>query len=232
MKKKFYQKSLEACLEKILSACQKSSREPAEVRVMAVTKKKSAEEVNTYLEVARDFFSYPPLIGENYLQEFLEKKEELKGPYECHFIGHLQSNKAAQAAFHFSAVQSLDRASLVKAFSKLESANLPSLFLQVNISDESSKSGLAACDLTDFYENLPSAILEKLSGLMAIPKAYEDKSLLREDFCKMRELRDRLQESCGRKLELSMGMSSDYELAVEMGSNLVRIGTALLGERE
>jgi pyridoxal phosphate enzyme (YggS family) len=183
-------------------------------------------------------------VGENYVQEALSKlaeaRKELEGaglrPPRCHFIGSLQSNKARDAVRIFDVVESVDRPSLARELSRRAEAQRRrlSVLLQVDLAGEASKGGAAATDvpaLLDLCTSLPGLSVD---GLMTLPPAAREAEASRSFFARLRELRDSLRGSAaGAGLrELSMGMSADYEVAIEEGATWVRVGTALFGPRE
>jgi hypothetical protein len=202
------------------------------VQIVAVTKTRTADEM---IEAAR---SGVDAIGENRVQEALDKRdkwpEDVKTPW--HMIGHLQRNKARKALEVFSCIQSLSRRRLADTLQRLmeeKDERLPVL-LEVNISGEESKHGVEP----EHAEELAEYILEfcdrlKLEGLMGIAPFTEDEKRVRSSFSQLRDLRDRLSDRVNVDLPtLSMGMSNDYLTAVAEGSTMVRIGTALFGNRE
>jgi hypothetical protein len=202
------------------------------VQIVAVTKTRTAGEM---IEAAR---SGVDAIGENRVQEALDKRdkwpEDVKTPW--HMIGHLQRNKARKALEVFSCIQSLSRRRLADTLQRLmeeKDERLPVL-LEVNISGEESKHGVEP----EHAEELAEYILEfcdrlKLEGLMGIAPFTEDEKRVRSSFSQLRDLRDRLSDRVNVDLPtLSMGMSNDYLTAVAEGSTMVRIGTALFGNRE
>lgn len=218
--------------ERITAACARARRSPNDVRLMAVSKTHPASAIR------EAFATGITLFGENRVQEFAEKHAELTDiDSEFHLIGHLQSNKTAKAAELFSAVDSVDSLKLAErlngAAEKL--GNTLAVLLEVNVGGEEAKSGFAPDS-----EEL-RALLAKASGLrnlhirglMTIPPHTEDPNGARPHFQTLRALRDRLAKQFPQaKLgELSMGMSHDYEIAIEEGSTCVRVGTAIFGER-
>lgn len=173
-------------------------------------------------------------FGENYVQEALTKQAELRGqPLEWHLIGHLQSNKARDAATAFDWVQTVDRAKLVAALARHRPAERPPLnvLIQVNIDDEAGKHGCTP----EQVEALAPVIAERpqlrLRGLMAIPAPHPDVELRRAALRRMKALFDTLAAQYPEADTLSMGMSDDIELAVAEGATMVRVGTALFGRR-
>ena len=212
------------------SAAERSGRAVAEVKIVAVSKTFSVAAIRAaYDEGIRDF-------GENRVQEWESKRAQLTDlDATIHMIGHVQSNKAARVAQLFRRVDSLDSLALAK---KLDSAaasenkRLPVL-IEVHLSGEESKSGVAEADHSSLAEAAISLPHLDLQGLMTIPPYFEDAKLARPYFRKLRELRDGLSAKLGRELPvLSMGMSHDFEVAIEEGATEVRIGTAIFGGRE
>ncbi len=175
-----------------------------------------------------------PAFGENYVQEALAKQAALNGlTLEWHLIGHLQSNKARDAATAFDWVQTVDRAKLVHALARHRPANKPPLnvLVQVNIDDEASKHGCTADELPALAAAIAAQPRLALRGLMAIPAPHPDPDRRRTAFRRMRALFDALAAQYPQVDTLSMGMSDDLELAVAEGATMVRVGTALFGAR-
>jgi hypothetical protein len=203
-----------------------------EVKIVAVSKTFSAEAMRAAYEAGvRDF-------GENRVQEWESKRAKLadllKVDATCHMIGHVQGNKAVRVAQLFQRVDSLDRLAIVQ---KLDSAaategkRLPVL-IEVHLGEEETKSGVAEADLVALAEETAGLAHLDLQGLMTIPPYYEDVERVRPYFRRLRELLDGVSRQIGRELPvLSMGMSHDFEVAVEEGATEVRIGSAIFGER-
>lgn len=195
---------------------------------MAVSKKQSADAIRGLAALGQRAF------GENYVQEALAKQNELRDlKLEWHNIGPLQSNKCREVAENFAWLQSLDRAKLIAPLQLYRPPNLPALnvLIQVNIDDETSKSGCAP----ELIETLAAAIGKsarlRLRGLMAIPAPHADPELRRAAFIRMHTLFLTLQKNHDDIDTLSMGMSEDFELAITLGATMVRIGSALFGAR-
>jgi pyridoxal phosphate enzyme (YggS family) len=226
--------NLSAVMERIERAARRAGRNPDEVRLMAVTKTVPAE------SIVEAYNAGQPLFGENRVQEFAQKHDRLRGlsSAEFHMIGHLQSNKAARAAELFQGVDSLDSARLGErlnaAAEKL--GRTLDVLIEVNIGGEQAKSGIAADspELENILAAAPNWRHLRLRGLMTVPPFTDDPEGARASFRKLRELRDRLAArnlpSVGLHV-LSMGMSHDFEVAIEEGSTCVRVGTAIFGER-
>jgi pyridoxal phosphate enzyme (YggS family) len=215
---------------RIARAAARAGRDPASVRLVAVSKTFPAEYVRVLADAGHTDF------GENKVQEALQKMEQTADlAVRWHLIGHLQSNKAKKAG-RFDVVQSIDSASLL---AKVDEAAVAAgrridVLVQVDLAGEATKHGVPEVDLPPIFDAARSATATRLVGLMLLPPAVEDPAGARPYFRQLREVRDRLLASGvnGEMLtELSMGMSHDYEVAVEEGATLVRVGTALFGSR-
>jgi pyridoxal phosphate enzyme (YggS family) len=221
--------------DRIAAACRRAGRPREEVRLMGVSKMHPAEAL---AEAARAGLT---LFGENRVQEFDAKRDRLRtlgvSGAEVHLIGHLQSNKSARAAEVFDGIDSVDSLRLTERLNdsagKLRK-HLPVL-LEIKLSDEPTKTGLSPKEpeLQSLLEELPNLSNLTLRGLMTIAPLDDDLETARACFRQLRTLRDELapQHHHLDLRELSMGMSGDFEIAIEEGSTLVRIGTALFGER-
>lgn len=221
--------------ERMAAACRRARRSRQEVRLMGVSKMHPAEAI---AEAARAGLA---LFGENRVQEFETKRDRLRelgaAGAEVRLIGHLQSNKSARAAEMFDGVDSVDSLRLAErlndAAGKLEK-RLPVL-LEIKLSAEPAKAGLVpeGPELSALLERLPDLPHVAMHGLMTIPPLDENPETARACFRELRALREALARKYPRLdfRELSMGMSGDFEIAIEEGSTLVRIGTALFGER-
>jgi pyridoxal phosphate enzyme (YggS family) len=223
--------NLQTVRERIKRAAISAGRDPDSVRLVAVSKTFPAADVAAAARCGQQEF------GENYLQEFIEKKaqaEMLSGlTLQWHFIGPIQSNKTRAIAEQCDWVQSVDRLKIAQRLSdQRPSACAPlNVLLQVNISAEASKSGVARQDAPALAQAIAAMPRLKLRGLMAIPEPEADPVRQREPFRHMRELFDDLR-SRGLSLDtLSMGMSDDLGIAIAEGSTMVRIGTAIFGRR-
>ena len=199
------------------------------VNLLAVSKAQSA------LAIREAYAAGQKLFGENYLQEALDKQSQLADlAIEWHFIGPIQSNKTQLIAQHFNWVHSIDRLKIAQRLNDARPETLAPLqvCIQVNISNEESKSGVTQQEL----ETLASAISKlprlKLRGLMAIPEPNNDNNKQRIQFKKVRECYDALLEKGFTLDTLSIGMSDDYRIAIEEGATIVRIGSALFGARK
>lgn len=197
-------------------------------RLLAVSKTRPAADVSALAAAGQRAF------GENYVQEALAKQAALTAlPLEWHLIGHLQTNKAREAAQHFAWVQTIDRAKLVDALAKHRPADLPPLnvLIQVNIDDEASKHGCRPADIPALAAHINRFPNLQLRGLMAIPAPSEDRNVRIRAFEAMHALYLELQSRQPGIDTLSMGMSEDAALAIAHGATMVRVGRALFGER-
>lgn len=213
----------------IADACARAGRAPAEVGLLAVTK--------NHPPAAAEYAARIGLraVGENRVQEGVEKRAQVAAPLEWELIGHLQSNKARLAATHFDRVQSVDSIKLINHLGRAagELGKPLRILLQINAGRDPAKFG---AELEDAPALLDAALAQphlRVEGLMTIAPLSDDPDVARRTFVTLRELRDRLASQTGAPLrELSMGMSGDLAAAVAAGSTLVRIGTALYGTRE
>ncbi|MDF0734065.1 YggS family pyridoxal phosphate-dependent enzyme [Pseudomonas entomophila] len=218
--------NLGALAARIDHAARAAARDPASVRLLAVSKTKPASAIREiHAAGVRD-------VGENYLQEALAKQQALRDlPLIWHFIGPIQSNKTKAIAEHFDWVHSVDRLKIAQRLSEQRPASLPPLniCLQVNVSGEDSKSGCTPSALPVLAQAVASLPNLRLRGLMAIPEPTDERAAQEAAFARLRQL----QEGLGLGLDtLSMGMSHDLEAAIAQGATWVRIGTALFGARD
>ena len=211
---------IRAVRERIVRAAARARRDPAGITLVAVSKRFPAASIReAYTLGLRDF-------GENYLQEFDSKFQDLGDlpGARYHFIGHLQSNKAKRAAELFDVVQTIDTAKLARRLN--ESGRTLDVFVEVKLSEEATKSGADAEGLGALVDAVRACESLRLKGLMTMPPWTEDAEASRPYFARLRGLAELHGLS-----DLSMGMSHDLEAAIEEGATLVRVGTALFGER-
>lgn len=199
------------------------------VRLLAVSKTKPVQAIEEAIRAGQCAF------GENYVQEGVEKIAYFSGnkSLEWHFIGPLQSNKSRLVAEHFDWIQTVDRFKIAERLNDQRPEHLPPLnvLIQINISDESSKSGIQPEEMFSLAEKITQFPRLKLRGLMAIPKPESKPEQQKIALRKMKDLFNRLQQQFESVDTLSMGMSDDMASAIECGSTMVRIGTAIFGER-
>lgn len=228
---------LEETRQKITLAAQSAGRNPAAVRLVVVTKKQPVERVQAALQAGAEY------LGENYAEEAVAKITALGGVgAEWHMIGHVQSRKAELVARHFNLIHSLDSLKLANRLDRFAGEagrDLPAL-LEVNVSGEDSKFGFAAWDEA-LWPALRDAVLEisglpnlQILGLMTMPPFADLAEESRPFFVRLRRLQEYLSQQAPASdwKELSMGTSVDYPVAVEEGATLVRVGTAIMGQRQ
>ena len=220
--------------EEIRIAAARAGRAPDEITLMAVSKTFSAERIREAYQAGIRHF------GENRVQEFSGKVDVLRdlGEAQWHMIGHLQTNKAAKAAELFHAIDSVDSLKLAEKLndSALRGNKKLGVLIEVNVGGEAAKSGVApdSPELDHLLSTAPQFDHLEIRGLMTIPPFTKDSQQARPFFCRLRELRDQItaRNLPGVGMEvLSMGMSHDFEVAIEEGSTCVRVGTAIFGER-
>jgi PLP dependent protein len=218
---------------RIADAARRAGRDVNEVRLVAVSKTFPADRVrDAYAAGQRDF-------GENKVQEGLQKQAETADmPLRWHLIGHLQSNKAKKAATGFAAVHSVDSVELLHRLDDAAAARTTSprleILVQVDFAGESTKFGAAPDEAARIVDAALSARAVTLTGLMLLPPWSDDPEVTRPWFVRLRGFRDRLVQNGAPAAalgELSMGMSHDYEVAIEEGATIVRVGTAIFGKR-
>jgi PLP dependent protein len=220
--------AIEAHIHRAANDC---GRNPSEVRLVAVSKTKPAEMIREAAGAGATLF------GENYIQEAREKVADLADlDLTWHFIGHLQSNKAKYAVRLFDLIHSVDSVKLARALDKA-AANIDKVqqvLIQVNIGEEATKSGTLADQALDLVRQVASLPNLSVQGLMTIPPFFDSPERVRPHFAALRRLRDDI-DACQipgvSMTELSMGMTGDFEAAIEEGATLVRIGTAIFGGR-
>jgi pyridoxal phosphate enzyme (YggS family) len=223
--------NLAAVRERIAAAAVAAGRRPDDVRLLAVSKTFNADHVRAaWAAGQRDF-------GENKVQEALQKRAETAElEIRWHLIGHLQSNKAKKAAPAFAAIHSIDSVDLLRRVdaAAADAGKAPDLYIQVDFAGESTKFGAPEADVPDIARAALECRAARLKGLMLLPPWFDDAEQARPYFRRLRELRQRLVEDGideSRLRELSMGMSHDFEVAIQEGATLVRVGTAIFGKR-
>jgi len=226
-------------LESIARAAERAKREPSSITLVAVSKRQPIELMQNYLSAAEQR-GVPAVFGESYVQELKAKRAEFGSSVRFHLIGPLQSNKVRDAVKCADVIESVHSMSIIEAVAK-EARTIgkrQEILLQVNIGKDPRKSGFS-------IEQVPEACLavtahkEQLSlgGLMTITPLYEDPAGVRADFAALHQLRQHLKTSTvatcfdRHDIKLSMGMSADFEIAIEEGADFVRVGSAIFGER-
>ena len=222
---------LAAIRSRIAAAAAAAGRTPTDVSLLAVSKTFGPDHVRAaYAAGQRDF-------GENKVQEALQKQEATADlAIRWHLIGHLQSNKAKKAAPAFAAIHSVDSVELLRRIdaAAVEAGSAPDVYIQVDLAGEDTKFGAPEAEAGAIARAAASCRAARLKGLMLLPPWFDDPELARPYFRRLRGLRDRLIEEgidAAQLHELSMGMSHDFEVAIQEGATLVRVGTAIFGKR-
>ena len=217
--------------EKIAEAANISGRSPEEIKLVAVSKRFPATVIKEAFEGGQTLF------GENYIQEVQQKRLEIPTGAHFHFIGHLQTNKARIAAESCVMIETVDRLKLARALNKhLEKLNKNmDVLVQVNIGEDSNKSGVSVNDAEKLLYELKSIPQIRVCGLMTIPPFEPSPEDSRPHFRNLRLLADKLSEkelfADNKRIDLSMGMSGDFHIAIAEGATIVRVGTAIFGNR-
>lgn len=223
--------NLQVIRRKILETAIRCGRDPGTIRLVAVSKKFPVADIQEAIRAGQLLF------GENYIQEAVQKKIEIGDTASFHFIGHLQSNKAKVAVQIFQMIETIDRLKLAAALDKelKHQGKTLDVLVQINIGQEPQKSGVLPQDAEGLLKQLVPLSNLKVRGLMTIPPFSDNPEDSRPHFRALRLLAEEMKkknyffdQAC---VELSMGMSSDYTIAIEEGATLVRIGTALFGHR-
>jgi pyridoxal phosphate enzyme (YggS family) len=217
-------------METIESIATRCGRNPSEIKLLAATKSQSVAAIREAIQAGIRLF------GENYIQEARTKKESIAESVEWHMIGHLQRNKVKAAVELFSLIQSLDSLELARALDRegKRRGEAVRVFVEVNLAGEQTKSGISRAELDPLLEKVGGLSNLTVEGLMTVPPFHEDPEKIRPYFRGLKELQKSL---AGLKIpnvqlrELSMGMTHDYPVAIEEGATIVRIGTAIFGER-
>lgn len=222
--------NLQHIQDRIAAAARRVGRSPDDVQLVAVSKTVDLARIRQAIAAG------VRILGENYLQEARAKIETLGNAVHWHFIGHLQTNKATAVVARFDLIHSVDRLKLARALDRAaqKQGKVQDILLEVNLAQEASKSGFAPEAAPELLEAVAALPHLRVRGLMTMPPWFTESEDARPYFRALRELRDRLAAHArpGVNLtELSMGMSGDFEVAIEEGATLVRIGTAIFGPR-
>lgn len=225
--------NLHQLTQAIAAAARAAGRDPASVQLLAVSKTFGADAVIAAADAGQRAF------GENYLQEALDKQQAVQAlrpdlALDWHFIGPIQSNKTRPVAEHFAWAHAVDREKIARRLSEQRPAHWPPLniCLQVNVSGEDSKSGVAPAELPALAQVVATLPRLRLRGLMAIPEPADDAEEQRKPFAQLRALQQQLHAIGIETDTLSMGMSADMPAAIAEGATIVRIGTAIFGKRD
>ncbi len=223
---------LEEINSRIRKAAEQCGRDPQSVRLVAVSKTVPSERVREAIDAG------VTILGENYIQEARQKFDAMSAhPIAWHFIGHLQTNKAKYAVRIFDLIHSVDSIKLAREINKRAARinKIQNILVQVNISQEASKSGVHVDHIKPLIQEISGMSNLKIKGLMTMPPFFNQPEKVRPYFSALRNLRDELilEDVTDAGLhELSMGMTGDFEVAIQEGATLVRIGTAIFGARK
>ena len=222
--------NLEEISRKIRTACARAGRAPDAVRLVAVSKKKPAADIDQAAAAGQRLF------GESYVQEFCDKRDLVQAEVEWHFIGALQSNKVKSLPGKVVLIHSVDRFSLAREIDRQwkKAQAVADILLQVNLGDEQSKAGTKTAELIELVRRIAPLPHIRIRGLMCLPPYCPDPEEVRPFFRQLRELAGQISAldlPDVEMAELSMGMSHDFEVAIEEGATLIRVGTAIFGAR-
>jgi len=214
--------------ERIEKAALRVGRDPKEIRLVAVSKTVEPARIKEAIEAGVS------ILGENYVQEAKKKIEEIGRPVSWHFIGHLQSNKAKYAVQLFDMVHSLDSIPLAEELNRRakQADRTFKVMIEINLSGEATKFGTDEEKILDLAKRILHLNYLSLEGLMTMPPYFDSPEMGRPYYIKLRELREKMGREGIPLKELSMGMSNDFEIAIEEGATYVRVGTAIFGPRK
>ncbi len=219
----------ESVKDRVAAAAQKSGRDAQDIELIAVSKTWPAQTVAELIECGHDLF------GENRVQEVVTKVPALPARLRWHFIGHLQQNKVRKVLPLVETIHSVDSSEIARRidFIAADLGLFPKVYLQVNTAGEAGKFGFPVDTIRAEFDSLLQLERIEIIGLMLIPPLTTEPSLTRREFVALRELRDELADHSGLPLQgLSMGMSNDYEMAIEEGATAVRVGSSIFGDRK
>ena len=221
--------NIKAVKERIEEAAKCSGREPSSVKLLAATKSVPVPVLEKAISLGLDLF------GENYIQEARKKIEQIGRAVSWHFIGRLQTNKAKYAVRLFDLIHSLDNEDLALELNKRASAipKVVPVLIEVNLSGETVKGGIAPSEVRSFLERIAGLSSISIRGFMTMPPYFDDPEKARPYFRELKAIRDEMQTAFPDMSlsELSMGMTGDFEVAIEEGATIIRVGTALFGSR-
>jgi pyridoxal phosphate enzyme (YggS family) len=214
--------------ERIEKAARRVGRDPKEVNLVAVSKTVESARIKEAIEAGVS------IMGENYVQEAQKKIEEIGRPVAWHFIGHLQTNKAKYAIRLFEMIHSLDSLPLAEELNRRaeQGGQVAKVMIEVNISGEATKFGTDEEKVFSIARGILNLNHLSLEGLMTMPPYFDSPEMSRPYYIKLRELKEKMIREGIPLKELSMGMSNDFEIAIEEGATYVRVGTAIFGERK
>jgi hypothetical protein len=214
--------------ERIEKAARKAGRDSNEIELVAVSKTVETDRIKEAIEAGI------AILGENYVQEAQKKIEEIGRPVSWHFIGHLQSNKAKYAVRLFDMIHALDNVSLAEELNRRaeQSDRVMKVMIEVNLSKEVTKFGTDEEMMLNLAKRIQRLRHLSLEGLMTMPPYFDSPEMSRPYYIALRELKEKMAKEGIPMKELSMGMSNDFEIAIEEGATFVRVGTAIFGPRK
>jgi len=223
--------NLKTVVDRIVAAAKRAGREPSSVRLIVVTKTVDVDRIREAVAAGA------VILGENRVQEAKDKIEKLGGIASWHLIGHLQSNKSKYAVKLFDLIHSVDNLELAKEIDKQAAkiGKIQNVLIEVSIAGEAQKAGVGLDRTVDLVKEAAKLKNIAIQGIMTVPPLLDDPKAVRPYFRKMRELADSIRKENIPNVnmkELSMGMSGDFEVAVEEGATMVRVGTAIFGKRQ
>ncbi len=215
-------------MERIEKAAKTVGRNPEEINLVAVSKTVESARIKEAIEAGVS------ILGENYVQEAQKKIDEIGRTVSWHFVGHLQSNKAKYAIRLFDMIHSLDSISLAEELNRRveKEGRTMNAMIEVNLSGEATKFGAEEARVFDIAQRVLNLSHLSLVGLMTMPPYFDSPEMSRPYFIQLRELKEKMIKEGIPLRELSMGMSNDFEIAIEEGATFVRVGTAIFGERK
>lgn len=225
------EQNIKTLIKKVAFSAEKVGKSPKEIKIVAVSKTFGVEDIKEALRYGIK------IIGENKVQEAEDKFSKIENDFEKHLVGHLQTNKVKKAVRLFDMIQSLDSLKLASEVSKRakEAGKVTDVLVEVNTSKEQTKFGLKPEEVLDFVKKISNLESLKVKGLMTIGLFTTDLNKIRPCFRLLKEIFEKIKKGEIPEIEmeyLSMGMTSDYQVAIEEGANMIRIGTAIFGGRE
>ena len=219
--------NLLSVMERMEKAARRAGRDPKEVNLVAVSKTVEVARIKEAIEAG------VTILGENYVQEAQKKIEEIGNSVCWHFIGHLQSNKAKYAVLLFGMIHSVDSIPLVEELSRRaeQAGQVMNVMIEINLSKEATKFGTDEEQLLNLARRIRDSKHLSLEGLMTMPPYFDSPEMSRPYYVALRELKEKMVREGIPLKELSMGMSNDFEVAIEEGATFVRVGTAIFGPR-
>ena len=215
-------------MERIEKAACRVGRDPNDIKLVAVSKTVETDRIKEAIEAG------VTILGENYVQEAQKKIEEIGQPVAWHFIGHLQSNKAKYAVRLFEMIHSLDNIPLIEELNRRvkQGDRMMKVLIEVNLSGEATKFGTDEEKMLNLAKRILALDHLSLEGLMTMPPYFDSPEMSRPYYIRLRELKEKMEKGGIPMKELSMGMSNDFEIAIEEGATYVRVGTAIFGPRK